>query len=246
MDYTKGKFSVVIGTYNNAKLIRDLVYRLLEEKLIGEIIIIDDGSKDNTLENLEHIKQKYVGSIKIKIICNRKNTGVIAPRNQGLKLAACEYTMILDDDQIPGCCTFRRYKEAFKKVDIVGYIPGMINPQVGAVVVDIGEQFNHIGEGSMCMSTSLWKELNYFDTAFSPAYREGPDIQLRAIQKGKTIGCVENSEIVHIGNKTLGRKDIGFDLNAAGYKSHKLIMDRIKLGLYGRSYEVMGKYFKPK
>ena len=236
------KFSVVVATFNNLELLRVLVPQLTGDSLVGEVVIIDDGSSDGTWEYLNSVCVK--SNCDIVLARNEKNTGVIAPRNWGLKLATREYTMLLDDDQITSDKTLSLYAAALEKYDIVGYIPGMINTSVGAIVVAPGQPFNHVGEGGMCMKTSLWRELNHFDTAFSPAYREGPDIQLRAIGIGANIGCILDAHIVHMNNVTLGRMDHGFDLDRAGSKSHRLIMDRIKRGYYGNACNIMGEYYR--
>jgi GT2 family glycosyltransferase len=236
------KFSVVIATFNNVDLLRELIPRLTGDNLIGEVVIVDDGSSDATWEYLNSIC--VTSDCDMVLVHNEKNTGVIAPRNQGLKLATREYTIILDDDQRTSRVTLGLYAKALEKCDIVGYIPGRINHVVGAVVVAPHQPFNHVGEGGMCMKTALWKELDYFDMAFSPAYREGPDIQLRAIQKGKKIGCVLGARMIHFNNTTLGRGDHKLDLNQAGCKSHQLIMSRINAGYYGGACDIMGKYYR--
>jgi len=239
----KGDFSVVIATFNNKDMVLSLLSTLLLNKAVGEVIVVDDGSKDGTHGAIARLIRENTRDVQTRLIRNKSNTGVIAPRNQGLRKATRKYTVIFDDDQIPSIHTFSRYTAALEQYDIVGYIPGMIDLEVGAVVVDSSQPFNHVGEGGMCMKTSLWAELNYFDEAFSPAYREGPDIQLRALQKGKTVGCVLDADIVHLESKTLGRGDIGFNRAVAGAKSHGLIMSRLRNGYYGDAFKAKGSYY---
>lgn len=59
-----------------------------------EHIIVDDGSKDNTIKIIEQIKSKY----KIKFFKHKKNKGVNAARNTCIKHAKGDYILLLDSD----------------------------------------------------------------------------------------------------------------------------------------------------
>jgi glycosyltransferase involved in cell wall biosynthesis len=221
---------------------------LFAEELISEIIIVDNASSDGTAKYIDNIINTCDMSGdcgRVRVMHAYKNEGVIKPRNYGLHMATKKYAIILDDDQyITVGHTMKLYREALKQFDIVGYIPGLINPIVGAIVVEDGGPFNHVGEGGLAMSTNLWHDLDYFDTDFGKAYREGPDVQLRAIQLGKTIGLIKDARISHDGGRTLSRKDIGFNLKEEGDASHTLIMNRVNDGYYGKAYEVIGEVFE--
>ena len=88
--------TVIIPAYNCDKFIERCISNLLRESLNQiEILVINDGSSDKTLEKLE----KY--SEKIKII-SKPNGGVSSARNVGIKNASGRYITFLDaDDEIP-------------------------------------------------------------------------------------------------------------------------------------------------
>lgn len=90
--------SIVIPVYNEAVLIPILLERLygaLEEIGNFELIFVDDGSKDGTLNLL---KEKRNSNSRIKIIELSRNFGHQAAITAGLESAAGEYIAIMDSD----------------------------------------------------------------------------------------------------------------------------------------------------
>ena len=61
-----------------------------------ELIIIDDGSTDKTLE----IAQKYIEDPRVNIVKNEKNMGIANTRNRAIKMAQGKYIAMLDSDDI--------------------------------------------------------------------------------------------------------------------------------------------------
>lgn len=91
--------SVIIPVYNAAKYIERTVSSILNQNFDGvEIVLIDDGSTDDTAVILKKIK-KYNAGI---VVISQKNSGVSAARNAGLKQASGKYIMFVDaDDYLP-------------------------------------------------------------------------------------------------------------------------------------------------
>lgn len=91
------KFTVVIPMYNSENTIKDCIESVLNQTrndLISEIIVVNDGSTDNFLKQIEKIKDT-----KIKItIKNQINRGVSAARNLGLQHVETEWVALLDSD----------------------------------------------------------------------------------------------------------------------------------------------------
>ncbi len=86
--------SVIIPTYNRANLVVRAVNSVLQQTVFsGEILVIDDGSDDNTEEILAPFWEK-------KVIRYEKNTGrgVSAARNYGVALSRYDYIAFLDSD----------------------------------------------------------------------------------------------------------------------------------------------------
>lgn len=87
--------SVIIPTYNRAHFIIEAVQSVISQKEVQpqEIIVIDDGSTDNTAEVLEkfHSRITYV---------YQHHRGVSAARNRGVCLAKGEWVAFLDSDDL--------------------------------------------------------------------------------------------------------------------------------------------------
>lgn len=92
------KFSVVIPAYNCEMVIVDAlnsVCNQTENQYIGEIIVVNDGSSDHTLQKVKEYKNQ--SNILIKII-NQKNSGVSKSRNVGVENAKYDWIAFLDSD----------------------------------------------------------------------------------------------------------------------------------------------------
>ncbi|MBC6997976.1 glycosyltransferase [Cytophaga sp. FL35] len=91
------KLSVIIPCYNMELYLQECVDSLLDQNLNPseyEIIIVNDESKDRTLEIANEYATKYDN---VKVI-DKKNAGVGAARNSGYDLAQGEYIYFLDPD----------------------------------------------------------------------------------------------------------------------------------------------------
>ena len=88
------KLSVIIPVFNEADNIREILKRVQAAKLAGEIIIVDDGSKDGTRETLK----KLNGKNKVRVILHEGNHGKGAAVVTGLKAAKGDVLLIQDAD----------------------------------------------------------------------------------------------------------------------------------------------------
>ena len=90
--------SIIIPSYHVSAYLFHGVYTMLEHDNAHkmEIIIVNDGSKDNTLEIAEKLQKRYSNNI-VKII-DKANGGHGSTINEGLKLASGKYIRIIDGD----------------------------------------------------------------------------------------------------------------------------------------------------
>lgn len=90
-------FSVIIPLYNKAAYIEKAIFSVFSQTFKEfELIVINDGSKDNSLEIVQQINNKSANQ-QIRII-DQVNQGVSITRNNGVKYAKYDYIAFLDAD----------------------------------------------------------------------------------------------------------------------------------------------------
>lgn len=104
------KVSIIVPIYNVERYLERSINSLINQTLKEiEIILVNDGSSDNSLEICEKYK-KYDNRIKV---INKKNEGVSVARNVGIKNARGEYIVFMDpDDNISNTM----YEELYLKI----------------------------------------------------------------------------------------------------------------------------------
>lgn len=87
------KVSVLIATYNGAKTIKRAIDSVLNQTFKDfELIVLDDGSTDNTQETINLIKDERIKFIR------QENKGIASSRNRLLSEALGDYVIYLDSD----------------------------------------------------------------------------------------------------------------------------------------------------
>jgi glycosyltransferase involved in cell wall biosynthesis len=88
-------FSVVIPLYNKELSIQNTIQSVLDQTYQNfEIIVIDDGSTDDSAEQVNKIEDHRIRLIQ------QKNQGVSTARNHGIKIAKNEWIALLDGDDL--------------------------------------------------------------------------------------------------------------------------------------------------
>lgn len=90
------RFSVIMCAYNLEKIVSTAIESVLEQRFKNfELILVNDGSADNTLEVLKEFETR---DNRVKVINNEKNIGLSASRNKAIEQAVGEYIVHLDGD----------------------------------------------------------------------------------------------------------------------------------------------------
>ena len=90
--------SIVMPAYNCEKYIVDAINSIIAQTYSNwELLVLDDGSRDNTLKSIEKIIRT---DSRIKSMPNEKNIGVSATRNRGIELSSGDWIAFLDSDDM--------------------------------------------------------------------------------------------------------------------------------------------------
>ena len=108
------RISIIIPIYNVNKYLRECLDSIINQTLKTiEIICVNDGSTDNSLE----IIKEYIYDNRI-IIINKNNSGYGDSMNQGLNIASGEYIGIVESDDFIDINMFENLYKITKKGDI--------------------------------------------------------------------------------------------------------------------------------
>lgn len=120
----KYKFSIVTAIYNTADYIDEMMQSLINQD-IGfaeniQVILVDDGSKDSSLDKCKRYEKIYPDNIQVISI---KHSGVSNARNEGVILAEGKYINFLDSDDKLELnalrCSFDFLEKNYKEIDLV-------------------------------------------------------------------------------------------------------------------------------
>ncbi|MDD4938336.1 MAG: glycosyltransferase family 2 protein [Candidatus Shapirobacteria bacterium] len=118
------KLSIIIVTWNTAKITKKCVDTINQYLPGQEIIVVDNGSSDNTVKILSKIKN-------IKIIENHANLGFAKANNIGLKYATSEYLLFMNSDielLDSTIIDMAKYLKQHSNIGIIG--PKFLNPDL--------------------------------------------------------------------------------------------------------------------
>jgi glycosyltransferase involved in cell wall biosynthesis len=117
------KLSIILPTYNVERFIENCI-RSLETQDIEhqqyEIIVVDDGATDGSVDEVIALQQEYENIILIR----QTNAGLSAARNRGMRAAKGQYLLFVDtDDCVETNCFAKMLSvaESHKDIDLVGF-----------------------------------------------------------------------------------------------------------------------------
>jgi hypothetical protein len=147
-------FSVVIPTYNRADLLRQALESVFRQEFRDfEVIVVDDGSREDQSEVME----EYRGRI---TFLRQENAGPGAARNRGAAVARGEYLAFLDSDDVWFPWTLRTYFYVIQTADFPALIVGkrecFQEVKELQLVSGVVGQYRHFRDFYSSSSLSLW------------------------------------------------------------------------------------------
>ncbi|MFH0955539.1 MAG: glycosyltransferase family A protein [Candidatus Micrarchaeota archaeon] len=169
--------SIVVATYRNPIGLEKTLNGLLalDYPAEYEIIVVNDGSPDNTAKMLS---QKFSKNKKIKIINFEKNQGVCRARNAGIMAARFPIVINMDHDCIPA-------KDWLSKM-----VAGFDSPKVGVV-----SAYGGFGGTSTGFRKELLEKVGGYDEEYR-YYREDTDLTFKIMDLGFDYKIVQ-ADYVH-------------------------------------------------
>ena len=213
------KISVIIPVFNGEKYIKDCVRSLLNQTLSEfEIILINDGSKDNTADICNKLSKE---DSRIKVI-HQENSGVSIARNKGIQNANGEYLCFIDCDdyldrdylellynacinnnvKISACC-IESIKENKELISRKSLKEGIYNCEQALEELFKFKDLNSGPCGKLFHKSLFDKELVF------PNIRTYEDLLFvyKAIYKSKGLYFVENCKYYYIHRSGVGAMD---------------------------------------
>lgn len=112
------KYSVIVPVYNAEKYIERCVFSILEQEFDDfELILIDDGSTDSSLQICQH----FAANDQRVIVLQQQNAGVSAARNAGLRVSKGEFVLFLDADDYVALNYFCMLDQYAGKFDLLEF-----------------------------------------------------------------------------------------------------------------------------
>ena len=112
------KYSFIVPVYNTEKYLEKCLDSLVKQSFNDfEIIIINDGSPDNS----NKIIDKYSNEYKNIVVINQENKGLSAARNNGIKKAKGEYIIFVDSDDYVDKDLLKIVDRNIDDVDVLRY-----------------------------------------------------------------------------------------------------------------------------
>ncbi|MCM3874666.1 MAG: glycosyltransferase [Pyrinomonadaceae bacterium] len=207
-EQTEWTISVVVPVYNGGKTIRATIEHLLRQSFQPhEIIVVDDGSTDETANIL-----KSFGS-RIKSLA-KTNGGPASARNAGILLSTGTLVAFTDSDCFPDENWLQEIVKGFHSLKIGGVGGGVCGASDGL----IGEYFDlHrwmnpecAGDGSVlylvtanaCFRSEVFRA-NLFDERFPKAGGEDTELSVRLRILGYEFAFVESAIVRHRHKRTI-------------------------------------------
>ena len=186
MDQEIIRFSVIMPLYNKAAYVKKAIRSVLEQTYPHyELIVVNDGSKDNSAIIAEELLKEVPNAQLI----NQENAGVAVARNNGVAQAKGDYVCFLDADDWWDVSFLQEMQQFIKDYPEAGIwgtnywyvkkgMTRLMNQHIPNGYIDFCKEHSTLAQvlwtGSVCILKSIYNEMN----GFKPFLKLGEDFDL--------------------------------------------------------------------
>ncbi len=240
------KLSIIIPTYNRKVLLNQMLDSLVKVVMPFEeveVLVIDDGSTDQTMAALLHQRDPF----ELRMLRHEQSQGPARARNLGARQAQGELLAFLDSDIIVDPNWWQAAAPHFDDPQVAG-VEGATIPLASTTVPT---PFTHIvanGKGGQFLTCNMlfrrdrFLKIGGFDERFLRANREDSDLGFSFLERGYKLifepQCVVRHPIVQ-STRTVYFKEARFGLHEALLRrKHPLLYRRHLKWIDGRAFPV--------
>lgn len=134
--------SLIIPAYNEAKTLVSIIARCAKQSVVKQLVVVNDGSNDNTREVLSRISKYWSKNSVLTIIHHKKNLGKGAAIKTGLTKVKCKYVMVQDADlEYSPEEIVLLFKKAQKSKDGIVFGSRSHNKKKGYILAQLGNAY---------------------------------------------------------------------------------------------------------
>ena len=246
------KVSVVTPNYNGEKFLKAFFESLNEDsQLIGEVIIVDNGSTDSSKEFIRGNSFNFP----VRLIENAENLGFSPAVNQGIMESQYEYIFSLNNDTEIRKGSIKALADLMSSDDsIFSAQAKMLQYDNKELIDDVGDEYNLLawtkktGENhnsseytevreifSACAGAAMYRkslldEIGMFDDSFF-AYMEDVDLAIRSRINGYRNMLCPDAVVYHIGSATSGSRYNEFKVRLAARNNGWVVYKNLPIPL---------------
>lgn len=209
--------SVVVPVYNGAAVLPRCLDALARQTVPGhsfEIVVVDDGSTDDTAHLFEQWRKSH-SHISSRLI-RQENAGPAAARNRGAEAAVGSLVFFTDADCAPEAHWIEKMLAAFEDENVAGAKGAYLSDQSGLVARFVQAEYedrydrmrgqaqiDFIDTYSAAYRRDVFLENDGFDPVFPTASVEDQEFSFRLADRGYRLVFVPDARVRHIHDETL-------------------------------------------
>ena len=220
------KTSIIILTLNKVDLTKSCIESIRRHTSEPyELIIVDNGSTDDTVEYLQNQKD-------IRAIYNKKNAGFAKGCNQGAAIATGDALLFLNNDTVVTENWLKNMLNVLNADELIGMVGPISNSCSGRQQIhvsysdlsgldDFAHEHCHRHAGiaydsrrlvgfCLLIKKKVWDEVGPFDEQFGIGNFEDDDLCLRVLEAGYMSKIAMDSFVHHVGSATFRTLDINY------------------------------------